>query len=277
MTVPVPTSSASSMRHVVRSSGSAWRAWAATSGAASRASIDSRPWIVDSAPLLRLIVPSRATPSNVRPGRRVVHRRLGRVVAEVPRGRDARQPRSPAGAVDGQQALQPRVGAVGDLHAVGRRRVPAVLRPGGDQQVRRERAACRRPPRRGARSPTSAAGICEPHACQIERDSAHGSTAPYGQVVARGVVAERRDALAEACCQRARRGGAACRRRRGRASPRRSRRRRRRSATPARACRRRSASGRTCASTSRSSASIARSIRSARKRANAGSSRLKAR
>ena len=67
MTVPVPTSSASTRRHVVRSSGSAWRAWAATSGAASRASIDSRPWIVDSAPLLRLIVPSRATPSKVRP------------------------------------------------------------------------------------------------------------------------------------------------------------------------------------------------------------------
>ena len=30
----------------------------------------------------------------------------------------------------------------------------------------------------------SAAGICEPHACHIERDSAHGRIAPYGHCCA---------------------------------------------------------------------------------------------
>jgi hypothetical protein len=40
---------------------------AETSGAPSRAIIDSRPWIVLSAPLLRFTVPSACTPSNVTP------------------------------------------------------------------------------------------------------------------------------------------------------------------------------------------------------------------
>ena len=45
----------------------ATRALAATAGWASRASIDSRPWMVDSAPELRLTVRSGLMPSKVRP------------------------------------------------------------------------------------------------------------------------------------------------------------------------------------------------------------------
>jgi hypothetical protein len=62
---------------------------------ASRASIDSRPWIVDSASEFRLITPSPEIPSYLRPVR-VVHRRTGRFAPEVPGGnerRDLLQPR----------------------------------------------------------------------------------------------------------------------------------------------------------------------------------------
>src|SRR5687768_8442848 len=59
--------SASTIDQVRRSRTVAVAAIVATSGSVSRASMASRPWIVDSAPELRLTTPAPSTPSKVRP------------------------------------------------------------------------------------------------------------------------------------------------------------------------------------------------------------------
>ena len=74
-------------------------------------------------------------------GRRVVGRLTGRVRAEVPRRHHAGQPPDPGGAGDvggGEQRLQPRVDAVGDLRAVDPGRQPTVVRSAGGEHPRVE-------------------------------------------------------------------------------------------------------------------------------------------
>ena len=149
--------------------------------------------MVDSAPELRFTTPSTfdAVVGAARGG--VIHRLAGRVVAEEPRRGDAGDV-TEAGTVGRlrptrQQRLDTGMGAVGDLHAFGRRGQPPVLGPGRDEQVRREGGGVRQG---GAahrvRSPVTSyawanpAGARPPHACQTAWDSAHGSTAPNGQV-----------------------------------------------------------------------------------------------
>ena len=98
---------------------------AATSGRASSASIESRPWMVDSAPEFWLTTPSALRPSNGAAGRRVVHRGTGPVRAEVPGRGDPgeRVEARPVGRVgDRDQGLHAGVDAVGDLGQVERGR-----------------------------------------------------------------------------------------------------------------------------------------------------------
>lgn len=71
-------------------------------------------------------------------GRGVVHRLAGRVVAEVPgpgHACEVAERAAARGVVHGEQVLQRRVGAIGDLGAVHRRWQPAVFRAGAHEQV----------------------------------------------------------------------------------------------------------------------------------------------
>ena len=265
------------------------RASSATAGCWSSASIDSSPWIVDSAPELRLISPEPEMPSKVRP---VAGSYIGSPAGLAPKYHAATIPARPVAAslvervgLGGrEQRLQPRVGAVGDLRGVTAGRQPAVVRAARGQQPRVEgervadrrlgqrRVARARPRRRPARP-----GVCAPQACQIERDSAQGRTAPIGQCRASPPCSSAMPSLS--CDQR----------RAGRGRPARldvrrepedglgaSRRRRRRSARPAparRRCRGARRTGR--APAGRPRRSRARAGR-ARKSANAGSACSKA-
>ena len=147
---------------------------------------------MDSAPELRLTAPSPLTPSYVAP---VAGSYIGAPAgfcAEEPAGGDAGELR----------AARPSAGALGDRRAApapGRRRRTrsGCRRSGaGSQPLSGPVAVSRRGVKRGrvgdrrrraaavgaARSTAAASadGICAPQACQSERDSAHGRTAPYG-------------------------------------------------------------------------------------------------
>ena len=187
---------------------------ARTAGCASRASIVSRPWIVLSAPLLRLIRAVDLEPVERHPGRRVVHRLARAVGAEEPGrlhpGEVEPEPRA-AGVGDREQRLHPGVDAVRDLHAVGGRGLPAVVGAVAGQQRRVEArpppsspaaaANGRRAPRSCAPAPPTAASS---RRATVERDCVQGSTAPYGQ--ASGSRRHLLDAPRRACAARRGRG-----------------------------------------------------------------------
>ena len=174
----------------------------------SSAIIDSSPWMVDSAPELRLISPDARDPVEGPAGRGVVHR---------PRRPGWRRRTTPPTMPASVARCGPPVAAGGGEQAPAaasrRRRRSARRRPGsgsrplsGPPEVSsqgsnvnesRDRAVAR-----GAGSPSDAeararaAGICAPQACQTERDSAQGRIAP--ERPAAGVAAAQlRDALAE--------------------------------------------------------------------------------
>ena len=243
---------------------------ARTSGCASRASMVSRPWIVDSAPELRLTTPSAGDPVEGDAGGRVVGRGAGRVGAEEPGGHDAGEvvghvARAAAG---GDQRLHARVGAVGDLGGVGAGRQPAVVRAAGGQHpgVERERVEGR-DLRASDRSPRTSAGLGErgrhlrrpgvpvgarqrPRQHAAERPGAGVAAGELGDAVGRRVSAWRAAAVSPPRCAR---------RPRGRARPRRRRRRPGRSATPGCGGRRPGGTRPSWESTCRSIAETARS------------------
>ena len=115
---------------------------------------------MDSAPELWLTSPVAGDAVERPAGGRVVHRLAGGVGAEVPRRHDpgeaVRGLVVPVGVGRGEQRLQPRVGAVGDLRGVAAGGQPAVVRATRREQPRVEGE-------RVARGTLGQAGVVEGH------------------------------------------------------------------------------------------------------------------
>ena len=135
------------------------------------------------APLVRLIVPSGATPSKVTP---VAGSYTGARAALAPKYQAAdtparrRTPGRSGGVGDGQQALKPAVAPYAYLGAVPGVAVTADVRPARDQQVRVNDAAfgdgrLEQPGLPGARERR---GHQAAPTCQTEREQADGISAP---------------------------------------------------------------------------------------------------
>ena len=152
----------------------------------------SRPWIVDSAPELRLTVPSSAMPSMVTP---VAGSYAGVPAALAPKNQPAVMPASwpaPSPARDTvghrDQVLHAGVDAVRDLGAVGARGHASVVRAARGEQPghERERVAQRRPaqvavPRDVGRGLEGARASATPRRARCCATRLVDRTAPKGQ------------------------------------------------------------------------------------------------